>query len=280
MRQLVSILRVARDAGRIVVVTGDHGHVVDDGTPAMPDWPAERWRAAGSAGEGELVFSGSRVIPPEGGHSVVAAWSERLRSAARRSGYHGGASPQEVLVPMAVLGTGQPPSGWCLAPPSEPAWWRGANEVNLPIQSVMADPPAIAAARGPSADPRQPELFSSLPPLAEHPAAGGGAVPPEWIPRLLTTEAYATQRRLAGRGAPGDDQVRTILHALSARGGRLSQGGLAQALSAPLLRVGGLVNAARRVLNLDQAQILAINGDEITLDERLLRVQFGLGGDP
>jgi hypothetical protein len=143
-----------------------------------------------------------------------------------------------------------------------------------------ADPPAIVAARSPSADPRQPELFSSRAPSAEHPAPSGGTFFPGWIPRLLATEAYTAQRRLAGRGAPGDDQVRTLLCALSARGGRLSQAGLAQALSAPLLRVGGLVNATRRVLNLDQAQILAINGEEITLDERLLRVQFGLGSDP
>jgi hypothetical protein len=100
-----------------------------------------------------------------------------------------------------------------------------------------------------------------------------------WTAAVFASDAYKAQHRLAGRGAPPDDQVQALLCALVARGGRLSQTSLAQALSAPKLRVGGLVNAARRVLNLDQAQVLAIDGDDVVLDERLLRVQFGLGND-
>ena len=53
--------------------------------------------------------------------------------------------------------------------------------------------------------------------------------------------------------------------------------GLAQALSTPTIRVAGVVSAARRVLNLDQAQVVGMEGDDVVLDERLLRVQFGLG---
>jgi hypothetical protein len=41
-----------------------------------------------------------------------------------------------------------------------------------------------------------------------------------------------------------------------------------------------LVNAARRVLNVDQAQILAIDGDDIPLDAATLRVQFALDQSP
>jgi hypothetical protein len=139
---------------------------------------------------------------------------------------------------------------------------------------------AVTAARRPPIDPRQPELFSASPSQsAESPAPAREIEVPAWIPGLLATEAYSAQRPLAGRGAPGENQVRALLSALATRGGRLSQAGLAQALSAPLLRVGGLVNTTRRVLNLDQAQILAINGDEVILDERLLLAQFGLGRD-
>jgi hypothetical protein len=94
---------------------------------------------------------------------------------------------------------------------------------------------------------------------------------------LLASDAYAAQRRLAGRGAPADAVVRSLLGALAARGGRLSRIGLAQALSTPTLRVAGVVSAARRVLNLDQAQVVGMEGDDVVLDERLLRVQFGLG---
>lgn len=282
MRQVTALLRVARDAGRIVVVTGDHGHIVEEGTTLAAGGAGDRWRAAGPAGEGEITLSGTRVVSPEGGHAVVAAWSERLRYAARRSGYHGGASPQEVLVPVVVLGTGQPPVGWDAAPPAEPSWWRGAAEIShAAVPSVPGVPSGTSPARRPPLDARQPELFSPPPPkAAKTGAAAGGPATPPWIIALLASDAYAAQRRLAGRGAPAEDQVRSLLCAVAARGGKLSQAGLAQALSAPLLRVGGLVNAARRVLNLDQAQVLAIDGDEVVLNERLLRVQFCLGTDP
>jgi hypothetical protein len=105
-----------------------------------------------------------------------------------------------------------------------------------------------------------------------------GAVALPWIDQLIASEIYEAQRRLAGRGAPSDDHVRALLNALAARGGRLSQVGLAQALSMPAFRLNGFVNAARRVVNLDQAQVLMIDGDDVILNERALRVQFGLEG--
>ena len=37
---------------------------------------------------------------------MVAAWSEHVRYATKRVGYHGGVSPQEVLVPIGVLAAG------------------------------------------------------------------------------------------------------------------------------------------------------------------------------
>jgi hypothetical protein len=120
---------------------------------------------------------------------------------------------------------------------------------------------------------RQPELFAA--PSAP-PAPKQIQVQP-WIAALLASDTYKAQRLLAGRGAPPDDLVLSLLLAISPRGGRLSRTSLAQALSMPTLRIGGLVNAARRLLNLDQAQVLSQDGDDVVLDERLLRVQFDLG---
>jgi hypothetical protein len=76
--------------------------------------------------------------------------------------------------------------------------------------------------------------------------------------------------------------VRALVTALAARGGRLSRTGLAQALGVPAFRVAGIVNATRRVLNVDQAQVLTIEGagDEVVLDLRLLRLQFDIGDLP
>jgi hypothetical protein len=144
------------------------------------------------------------------------------------------------------------------------------------VSPALETPPVLPSARRRPAETRQPELFAPTVP----PEAREGAPAPLWMAALFASDTFATQRRLAGRGAPGDEQVRSLLCALAIRGGRLSQTGLAQALSIPLLRVAGLVSAARRLLNLDQAQVLVTDGDEVVLDERLLRVQFDLGDGP
>ncbi len=131
-------------------------------------------------------------------------------------------------------------------------------------------------ARRRSTDARQPELFVAAP----LPKAKETPLSLAWIEALLASEAFAAQRRLAGRGAPGDHQVRALLCALATRGGRISQTGLGQALSVPTLRISGIVSAARRILNLDQAQVVVMDGDDVVLDELLLRVQFQLQDEP
>ena len=279
LRQVAALLRIARDAGRAVVVTGDHGHVLDAGTVQRPGAPGDRWRTAGEApGEGEIALAGARVLAPDGGHSVVAAWSGRLRYAARRLGYHGGVSPEEMLVPIAVLAASEPPAGWAAAPPAEPAWWYDAD---APPLRLAAMPSLSAAAPRPrrEADLRQPDLFGALQSPTGVAAAQGHAAP-VWIEALLASPIYDAQHRLAGRSAPPADQLRALLSALIIRGGRLSRTALAQALSTPLFRIGGLVNAARRVLNVDQAPILAIDGDDVVLETVLLRAQFALDPSP
>jgi hypothetical protein len=277
LRQVAGLLRVARDAGRVVVVVSDHGHVVEEGTTLSPGGAGDRWRAPGLVSEGEVALSGGRVLSPDGRNAVVALWSERLRYASRRAGYHGGASPQEVLVPVGVFGAGEAPPGWDSAAPAEPPWWRGTAEESLlelrPGPEVSSISPAARRRR---ADTRQPELFAP----ASSPEVRESATIPPWMSALVASDTYAAQRRLAGRGAPPDQQVQLLLRALTTRGGRLSRTGLAQALSAPAVRVGGLVSAARRLLNLDQAQVLTMDGDDVVLNERLLRLQFNLGNDP
>src|SRR5262249_1862455 len=110
LRQVAAILQAARGAGRGVVGTGDHGHVLDEGTIQVGGGSGDRWRSGDTPPrENEIALSGARVLSPGGGRAIVAAWSERVRFSAKRSGYHGGASPQEVLVPIAVLSAGNVP---------------------------------------------------------------------------------------------------------------------------------------------------------------------------
>jgi hypothetical protein len=275
LRQVTALLRLSRDAGRAVVVIGDHGHVLEQGTVQRPGVPGDRWRTAvDDPGEGEIALSGGRALAPGGSHAIVVAWSERVRYASRRVGYHGGASPQEVLVPIGVFAAGEPPAGWDAAPPAEPAWWYGA-EREPPRLAQM--PPVFLPHPKPRrrADLRQLDLLTPLPQSIGVTTVQGYATP-AWIEALLASPIYDAQHRLAGRSAPPADQLRALLSALMARSGRLSRTALAQALSTPLFRIGGLVNAARRVLNVDQAQILMIDGDDVVLNETLLRAQFAL----
>jgi hypothetical protein len=274
--QVSALLRLSRDTGRAVVVIGDHGHVLEEGTVQRPGAPGDRWRAAvDDPDEGEIALSGGRVLVPGVSHSIVVAWSERVRYASRRVGYHGGASPQEVLVPIGVFAAAGPPASWDAAPPAEPAWWYGA-EREPPLRLAEMPPvflPHPKPRRG--ADLRQLDMLTALPqPIGA--ATVQGYAGPAWIEALLASPIYDAQHRLAGRSAPPADQLRALLSALMARSGRLSRTALAQALSTPLFRIGGLVNAARRVLNVDQAQILVIDGDDVVLSETLLRAQFAL----
>ncbi|WP_134500749.1 BREX-2 system phosphatase PglZ [Microvirga pakistanensis] len=271
-RQVGSLLHAARQAGRTVVITGDHGHVLDTGTVQASGGSGDRWRVgSAAAADGEIALSGGRVLSPAGGTAIVAAWSERLRYAAKRKGYHGGVAPQEVLVPVSVLTTGDAPTGWVLAPPSEPSWWLGSTQ---DVRPAVVPAPSMTTTRRDT--PGQFDLFGQ-------PGSGGDLNRPQpsaptWIDTLIGCENYLAQRSLAGRGAPPDDQIKALLVALSGRGGRMSKTSLAQGLGIAAVRLGGFVSAARRVLNLDQAQVIALDGDDVILDEALLRLQFELGG--
>ena len=272
LRQVAAILAAARQAGRIMVITGDHGHMIDEGTSQAADGTGDRWRQGGrAAADGEVAIRGGRVLSPAGGTGIIAAWSERIRYAARRGGYHGGASPQEILIPVAVLVASAPPPGWAEAPSPEPPWWSGPV-----VDNAAAAGAGAPRGGGRKSQSRQPELFEQLGPRAAEVAAKP-LHDADWIAALLACEPYGAQRRLAGRGAPPDDQIRALLAALSGRGGRLTRAGLAGALQIPTIRLSGLVSAARRLLNLDQAQVLSQDGDDVILDTALLRRQFELG---
>jgi hypothetical protein len=137
LRLLRSLLREARDAGRIVVLTGDHGHVVESGTTQRSAPGGDRWRHASSpVAVEEVELHGGRVLAPDNADALVLTWSETIRYSQKRSGYHGGASPQEVVVPLAVLTAGLAPDGWAEAPPVQPPWWE-AGEPAVPAGTVV-----------------------------------------------------------------------------------------------------------------------------------------------
>ncbi len=214
----------------------------------------------------------------------------------KKAGYHGGASLQEITVPVIVLDyRGRPDlAGWRLASPQVPTWWNDPLVSRRQLSSVEAQlAAAITTGRrqkggGSKAAPPAPEGFESLlpeltqagpavaAPLTALPAgAGGGGL----VDRLLGSPVYAAQRARAGRRALGDDVVAAVLRVLLARGGRAHRETVAAAAGVP---VGGLeprLAALRRLLNVEGYTVVGEDADGVTivLDEKLLAEQFELG---
>jgi len=275
LRLLLPLLREARDARRGLIVTADHGHLLEDGTQPVAGSDRDRWRSGGDPRpDYEIALHGSRVVTADGRHPVICLWSERTRYAGRKNGYHGGASLPEVAVPMSVLlplGLSLP--GWQPAVPLQPEWW------DLSPEGSFLTPPALRGrglGRGgrKSAAAGQEALFD-----AEIPAMATAQKSVEhWIDALLGSAVYASQRQLAARVALPDPQLRALLLALAQRGGKLSRTALARHLAVPEMRLSGILSAVRRVLNVDQAPVVQVDetAGTIELNQALLIKQFRL----
>lgn len=280
LRLLLPLLREAREARRVVVVTADHGHLLEDTTTQISGGEgSDRWRP-GTDGHApdEIAVRGGRVVTSDGSNAVVCLWGESTRYGGRKNGYHGGLSPQEVTVPLSVivpLGTNLP--GWTPAPPAQPEWW----ELTLVAAAQNAQIP-IAAQRTSRSGGRKPPVNVDQVPLFESEEIPFALTPKEqdWLDDLLGGSIYTSQKQLAARVALSDDNMRALIGSLRERGGKLSRAALAQRLGVPEMRLSGMLSAARRVLNVDQAPVLEINEASGTADLNipLLRQQFRIAG--
>lgn len=278
IRPLRPILHAALEAERVVVITSDHGHVVEAGSVAGAQAEAERWRADdGRPGAGEIVLVGRRVLLPRT-RRLIAPWSEKLRYGGRKNGYHGGASPQEVVIPLGVFraGGGAVLPGWREVAPFAPPWWN--EDDAAPAGAARPAPVAKRRARTPPEQVELPIVGSASDEGATRvspPAAAGG----DWIDALLRSAVWKTQLQAAGRVAPDAARLRQALAAFDERGGTLTRQALGHKLGLPPVRLGGFVAALRRLLNVDGYAVLSVDeaSDTLRLDRDLLRRQFGLG---
>lgn len=267
VKHLRSLLERARGAGRVVALTADHGHVIErrEGhTLTARPTSSNRSRPAGEgppAGDGEVRIRGSRVLL-HGGDAVLAV-DERLRYGPLKAGYHGGASPAEVVVPLCVLATGNPPNGWTPAPPQSPAWWRTS------VTPVVAAEPAARPGGKPTT---APTLFDEEPSQADAVA--------DLVAAVQRSAPYREQRRRAQRVPVDDSQLAGLLRALlRAPGHRLDPDSAASALGVATVNLAGALPMAQRLLNVEQYAVVSRDPDGVTvvLDENLLREQFGVG---
>ena len=244
------LLDEAAAAGRIVLLTADHGHILDYGTECRRQEGSDRYRpskrdAKGEAGE--YYLEGGRIIGPAG---VTALGVEGIRYGARpRNGYHGGITPQECLAPVMVfVQSGRTISGWQEVVESQPEWW-------------MAGSPTAAKEPKTKRKPKQqPTLFAE-----------------DWISNLMASDLFRQQMELPGNRIQ-PERLAAVLRALDAAGNRLLRAAFASRMSLPLVRVNTTVAAMQRVLNYDGYGILTIDesADMVVLDRSLLERQFNL----
>ena len=261
IKHLGPLLDRARIAGRLVVLTSDHGHIVERRLGSQRSAEvisSARSRAEGPVGDGEVLVIGRRVLEHNG--RAVLAVSERLRYGPLKAGYHGGAAPAEVVIPVYFLVSGGQLEGTdlVLAPLPQPLWWFG------PLQPVVAP----IAAKTPVA---APTLFDPIEvvPVLQSPLAAA----------TLASVTYQEQRAMAGRVSVSDEQIGDLLVALlAAPAHRLPPMAAAVALTIPLASLRGAFAQAQRLLNVEGFAVLKVDvdGATVVLDEALLREQFEL----
>ncbi len=274
---LGTLLKLARDTGRVVILASDHGHVWHhpDAKSFSSD-EGSRWRAQkGELRDGEMLLTGSRVRDDKGRQAVIAPWVETIYYGRQQNGYHGGASPQEMICPLVLLrDTSSAYFGIHTCEYPKPEWWSSAPTVTAAVEEPSV---RVTVPKG------QTSLFDHMKDEAELPeppvpTPAQPAPPKGWIERLLASEAYKNQKNLIRRHAPEDDVVRRCLEALDASGGMMTPTAFSKAADVPAARLDGLIARIQRLLNVDGYEILTLSRGEnrIELNVVKLKRQFDL----
>jgi hypothetical protein len=276
---LGALLRLARDSGRVVILASDHGHVWHTSdTEQEVSSDGSRWRLNdGKCVDGELVIAGRRVLPAGSGGSVIAPWTEQIRYKRQQHGYHGGATPQEMVCPLVILtDKSSAYTGLIGCAYSKPEWWSPAP-VAAPVKAEASAQVVVTPSGSPSLFdfPPRPDAPKRTPKKADHrptPTAG-------WIDQLISSQAYGDQKAFVRRHSPEDDLVQRCLIALDAQGGIMTPAAFARAAGIPEGRLDGFIARMQRLLNVDGYEVLTFSRNEnrIELNVPKLKRQFDLG---
>ncbi|GAA2711456.1 MULTISPECIES: BREX-2 system phosphatase PglZ [Streptomyces] len=310
---LEPLLRAARANDMTVLLTSDHGHVIErrsrklDVTGATIGSARHR-NPGGPVTPAEIELAGPRVVWPEPGSQIVALRDHDTRYTALKAGYHGGATLAEFTIPLlALLPFGaEPPMGWRELGDPAPSWWVEESEDGAEVETGATGADAGAVPDTSVSRPHRKQTKKAAPPVAEGAISLFGeeevaipapqepaspAVEPVTAPasasaegpaaalveRLMATELYQAQLDLLAR-KPRDKAVLPKALAALVEAGTLPMTALAERAGHPATRAPGFAATLAQLLNYDGAQILEILPDNRTL--RLHRAQlveqFGL----
>lgn len=263
VKHLRPLLNAAAQAGRAVVITSDHGHIVERRRGhQLPGITSEggRVRAASpDAGEGEVYISGPRVVD---GPKILAV-SESLRYGPLKAGYHGGAAPAEVVVPVILLGAGDAPSDqYPPAPSQRPLWW----DAPVPKTPARREIPTIRLTNEPSLFEPEPEAVTILEPAD----SGLGAA-------VTSSAVFEEQKSIAGRVRVSENNLAGLLDQLAALPGhRAPVAVAAQVLGVPAYSFTGAFAQVQKLMNVEGYPVIRNDSGTVVLDMTLLKEQFGV----
>jgi hypothetical protein len=196
------------------------------------------------------------------GRRCVAATTDEVRYRSRKNGYHGGATPAEIVVPVAVFASADfDQAGWVSVGLARPAWWDAS-----PVAEIVRPEPRPLPERRPAA------------PLLTIAEAAAVTSEPTLVERLLASAVLKAQREQHARVALDDARLKAIVEFLLARGGRATRPAVAAQLGVATLRLSGQLVALRTLLNVDAYPVLTIDevSQTVVLNLELLKAQFEL----
>ncbi|XKF14682.1 BREX-2 system phosphatase PglZ [Halomonas sp. BLK-85] len=298
---LRQVLEAAREGGRAVVITSDHGHVLDHDSQfaqtQVETHNGERYREEGAAPtEQEIEVSGLRVLTASQ-HAVVP-WSEKLRyTKSRNRGYHGGGSLQEMVIPLGIYISASDPvgmPGWRELPRRLPTWWQNEAQ-GEEVDGSAAESPAKASARPAKTkhktkkpaepDTPMPDLFaeatseqSASVEQQEHSLSIEAVGSRSWVDELFASPVFEQSLQRAGRVPVTNEQIRRLLELLDQGKGSAMEAQVAKHLAIPIIRLRGFLSAVQKILNVDGYPVLKTDRESrtVVLDRESLKLQFEL----
>jgi len=263
---LEKLIYAAREEDRTVIITSDHGHVLDRKSKYYKYESGERWRPDdGVLHDGEIVIQGSRVLKPHSG-KMIAPWSEKIRYGSKKNGYHGGLTPQEVLAPLLIMKWRPEGKQWKQVPTYRPQWWSCQMETMPHTEAQYKTTPIVKES---SSGIENMPLFAEA--TKKHKFSKD-----TYIDRLINSPILVNQKKMCDRAALSDDKIHLFFEALEQHGGTMLQPALAQAMNLPLFRFRGIISIMQRILNVDGYPVLSFDtsSNTVSINYELMRTQF------